>query len=323
MDNFDLKEYRYDVAFSFCKEDENLANEISIVLDSNLSIFIYSKQQEDLVGSDGEIEFKRIFSEQSRVVVVLYREEYGKTPWTRMEEEAIRKRAYDEGYDFALYIPLQKDRKVPSYLPKTQIWVDLQRFGIQGAANIIGHIINGRGGDSKPASSEQKAERLKKRIDFEKKLNNYLSSYEAYQDAINEMSSLIKLGQEKAKIVFKGFNHHVNFESPHFLEFEYDSYLLQFHWKIRYQNVISDTRLVVTIFKQIPPKEPFGSSKYNSIETKTFAFSKNVGWENVWNLEKQNDYYKTDVIVEKYLCKFLEYIEKEKFNRRDNGFFIV
>jgi len=92
--------YEYEVAFSFLNEDEELAFRINDLIQDRVKTFIYSRQQEKIAGTDGEETFNQVFGSEARIVVVLYRENWGKTPWTRIEETAIRNRAYEKGYDF-------------------------------------------------------------------------------------------------------------------------------------------------------------------------------------------------------------------------------
>ncbi len=89
--------FKYDVAFSFLAQDEGLATELCDLLQDRMRIFLYSKRQEDLAGTDGEETFNAVFGAQARLVVVLYRKGWGESPWTRIEETAIRNRAYKEG----------------------------------------------------------------------------------------------------------------------------------------------------------------------------------------------------------------------------------
>lgn len=123
------KKYKYEVAFSFIKEDEPLATAINDLIQERVATFLYSKHQEEIAGTDGEKTFNTVFGEESRTVVVLYRDTWGTTPWTRIEETAIRNRAFSEGYDFVIFVPTQKGVTLPKWLPKTQLWVGLERWG--------------------------------------------------------------------------------------------------------------------------------------------------------------------------------------------------
>jgi hypothetical protein len=116
-------DYEYDLAISFVAKDESLATDLADQFEERLRIFLYSRKQDKLGGTDGEQTFNEVFAKQSRLVVVLYREGWGKTPWTRIEVTAIRNRAFDEGYDFVLFIPLDGKPSVPKWLPRTQLWI--------------------------------------------------------------------------------------------------------------------------------------------------------------------------------------------------------
>ena len=107
-------EFKYDVAFSFCEEDEADATRLNDLLQDRLSTFLYSKKQEALAGTDGEETFSRVFAEEARVVVIFHRAKWGTTPWTRIEETAIRNRAFQKGYDFTLFIPREEPPKMPA-----------------------------------------------------------------------------------------------------------------------------------------------------------------------------------------------------------------
>lgn len=66
--------FEYDAAFSFLKGDEPAAVELADLLADRYKCFVYSKKQEELVGTDGQETFSAVFGEQARCVVVLYRD---------------------------------------------------------------------------------------------------------------------------------------------------------------------------------------------------------------------------------------------------------
>ena len=73
-------DFEYDVAFSFLAQDEGVATELNDALSERVKTFLYSKQQEQLAGTDGEKTFNAVFAEKSRFVVILYRDTWGTTP---------------------------------------------------------------------------------------------------------------------------------------------------------------------------------------------------------------------------------------------------
>ncbi len=134
-------EYKYEVAFSFLQQDEKIAFDINDQVADRLSTFIYSKRQEELGGTDGEQSFNKVFYEQSRIVVVLFRDGWGQTPWTRIEETAIKNRAFDKSWEFLLLVNLDPKSSLPTWIPKTYIWLDFERYKGEGAAAVIEHKV--------------------------------------------------------------------------------------------------------------------------------------------------------------------------------------
>lgn len=66
--------YDYDVAISFGYKDEPFANKLHSLLEGRLKLFLYSKEQEKLAGTDGEATFNEVFGKTVKLVVILYRE---------------------------------------------------------------------------------------------------------------------------------------------------------------------------------------------------------------------------------------------------------
>lgn len=136
MDSENVK-FQYEVAISFLGQDETLANEIYNLINDRLKTFTYTKKQEMIAGTDGEATFKNIFEYDSRIAVVLYRNNWGTTPFTRIEMDAIRNRAFDNGYDFTLFVVLDENPILPKWLPKNRIWWDFKKYGLNGLASVI------------------------------------------------------------------------------------------------------------------------------------------------------------------------------------------
>lgn len=82
-----MTDFEYDVAFSFHSQDQGLAVQLNDRLQERFRTFIYTEQQKMLAGTDGEITFNKVFGSSARVVVVLYRKEWGETPFTRTDRQ--------------------------------------------------------------------------------------------------------------------------------------------------------------------------------------------------------------------------------------------
>lgn len=190
--NMAIHDFKYDVAFSFLKEVEELAIRLNDLLQDRLKTFLYSKRQEGIAGTDGEETFSRVFGAEARVVVVLYRPSWGSTPWTRIEATAIRNRAYEEGYDFTIFVPLDDPPSVPKWLPRTRIWVGLDRWGLEGAASVIEARVQEAGGTPRKESVEERAARLKRELATERERQQFLNSSQGVKAALSETEILIQ-----------------------------------------------------------------------------------------------------------------------------------
>src|SRR4030042_1592863 len=138
--------FRYDVAFSFLNKDEEFACRINNLLRDRVETFFSPREEQVIVGADDRETYNEVLESQARIVVLLYREGWGKTPETRMEESVLRDRAHEKGYDFILAIPLETHSSIPKWLPKRQIWRGLDRWGIEGVASVIEARVQQAGG---------------------------------------------------------------------------------------------------------------------------------------------------------------------------------
>jgi hypothetical protein len=143
-----------------------------------------------LAGTDGEKTFNAVFGDEARLVVVLYRDGWGQTPWTRIEETAIRNRAYDHGYDFVKFIPLDDKPAVPKWLPRTQLWLGIKRWGAEGAASVIEARVEELGGEAKEESALDRATRFERSRKFIEQRQQFLNSDAGVNAANTEFENL-------------------------------------------------------------------------------------------------------------------------------------
>ena len=129
----DPPERDVDVAISFLNKDLDLAIELRDLLSDSLDVFVYTHRQEELAGTDGLESFRAPFRYRARLVVILYREGWGQTFWTRVEEEAITDRFLKEGREF-LFVVMVDDSAPPPWLPDKLVRYNLKDFGVAQAA---------------------------------------------------------------------------------------------------------------------------------------------------------------------------------------------
>jgi TIR domain len=119
----------HDAAISFLAADEGIAGAIASALEaSGLNVFFFPKKQEELAGSDGLDSMREPFL-KARVAVALYREPWGKTKWTRIEETAIKDRCLEIGWQSLQFVMLDKKKAHPKWLPNTHIRYNYEDYG--------------------------------------------------------------------------------------------------------------------------------------------------------------------------------------------------
>jgi hypothetical protein len=175
--------FEYDVAFSFHSLDEGIATKLKDLLQDRFKIFLYSEQQKKLAGTDGEKKFNAVFGKEARLVVVLCRKEWGETAFTRIEETAIRNRAYKHGFDFTLFIPMEEPAFVPEWLPKTRLWFGLKRFGLDSAASVIELRVQEAGGAPLIETIADRAQRYKRSQELLTAQSYFQNSFEGTNEA--------------------------------------------------------------------------------------------------------------------------------------------
>jgi hypothetical protein len=171
-------EPRCDIAFSFLAQDESLARKLNDLLATRVTTFIYSdaESQKALAGRDGEAVFNRVFGQEARTVAVLYRKGWGERGFTLIEQTAIRNRAFDRGWEFVTFIPLDVPPSVPEWLPKNRIWVGLDRWGIENAAVVLESRVQELGGTPRMETAAEEAARTKEFAAQELQRAAFLSS---------------------------------------------------------------------------------------------------------------------------------------------------
>ena len=314
----ETKKYKYDVAFSFLKGDENLAQEINDALKDKTQTFLYSKRQDKIAGTDGEVTFNKVFGQEARIVVVLYRKGWGNSPWTRIEETAIKNRALVEGYEFTLFIPLDEPPTVPNYLPKTYIWFGIHRYGIKVALSIIESKIQSEGGKIIIETPEDIAKRIKEEQQFNNKRISFLHSekgVEAFRLEAERLYELLKIKKDFIEKELEGFP--IGFEVKNQTCFVNSyNYSLRFYWEYSYRNSLENSGLRFTL--QIP-------NRYDDpptiIDEYRFNFDIIPPEQIVWILESnRKKHFTSEDLVNFSFDILLKRIEKENRDKRLNKY---
>jgi hypothetical protein len=171
-----VNEYKYDVAISFLVQDLKLASALNQKLSVGLNVFFFPHGQEELAGTDGLESMRAVFRSQSRLNVVVYREDWGNTPWTGVEEAAIKDSCLENYFRNLFFFVVQPTGVYPSWLPDTHIRFNYGEFTLEDAAGAIKARVHERGGHYRPLTPIRKAELLKAEQEFQQDRSDMSSS---------------------------------------------------------------------------------------------------------------------------------------------------
>jgi hypothetical protein len=286
-----------------------------------MSIFLYTEQQKELAGKDGEKEFNRVFGTESRVVVVFYRENWGQTQWTRIEETAIRNRAYEEGYDFVTFISLDPQVRVPKWLPRTRLWVGFDRGGVDGTASVIEARVQEAGGTPKKESVEDHAARINREIANNKAKVELLKSEKGVKAAENEIQSIFcELGKICDSIANP--ETHMTFERH---QENRDLYIynnkltLAYNWDCRFSNTLDESELYINLWRGKVgfPDIIYIWEKPNRLKQLVFLFDiayvNQYGWREV---SGTNRFFSSAQLAEFSMKMFLDEIRDQQVQKQ-------
>jgi hypothetical protein len=311
------KSYEFEVAFSFLKEDENLASQINDAILERYSTFIYTEQQKELVGKDGTETFRQVFEEKSRIVVVLYREVWGTTFWTRVEENAIKRRAFEESPDFTVFISL--DGNKPNWLSETQIWYDFERFGIKPAAAIIEKRIAEYGGHTREESVIDRATRQKREIKRKKEIEDYLLSIQGLSDGLDEVKNLLITAEKNIEEISDhslGLAFGINKKEGEYFSSFGRKVGLKIKWNRRYSESLSGSCLHIVLadgdyFDDFP-----GEKGYIYLE-EAYVFYQNIARSKGWVKRKdKTGFMSSEQLLNLWQKKFLDQNEENQNRAR-------
>lgn len=300
--------FKYDVAFSFLAEDEDLAGQLDDLIQDRVSTFFYSKRQEEIAGTDGEETFNEVFGVQARIVVVLYRSGWGETPWTRIEQTALRNRAFDEGYDFVLFIPLDPDRKTPKWLPKNRLWIGLERWGPEGAASVIEARVQEAGGSPHRETIAERAARLKREMEAKQDRKKFLGSYEGVNAAGKEIKNLHKHLETQGAILRDEIGFGIGVEIVgNSATLSRGELGIGIDWRSKFANSLDESKLEVTLWLGgVPRPGKWFIEKPERQRMFEFHFDRDRSGAVGWREKGKPRFLSTEAVAEKCFTILME-----------------
>ncbi len=316
------KQFEYEVAFSFCSQDEGLATSLDDLLKDRFKTFLYHRKQEVLAGTDGEKTFNEVFMQKARIAVILYRPEWGETPFTRIEQTAIRKRAYEHGYDFTAWIAMEEGIKLPEYVEPTRLYYGLPKFGIDGAAGVIEAAIQRAGGNTRPETLEERAARLNRQNIAQQLRIEFLSSQEGINAAGAAARQLIEAVEKRAQQLTDWQLRTQTFlevgKIDIYVEVIAERHVLAVTWHQPYRNNLDEAGLHVGVWKGLPPRPGrhyFRGDEPPQERGEKFAFDRTLDGSDVWR--KSNSEHVTPAgMVDYSLSMLLDAIHQAKMKEK-------
>ena len=244
--------YKYDIAFAFLEKDEPLVNQINNLLKDKFKTFLNSKKQEYKDDLEREMLLLDVFKKQSRCVIIFYRNKWGTTPYTAIEEKAVRTRISEEGNDNLLVISLDNPPVVPKYLSKTQIWTELAQAGINGTAAFIEEQVKALGGGLSEELPLDVGIEIKKEPRFEVESSKFLESVSGLEIAVIELKKLFSaLEIEKNKITESDKGISLTFKRDEKnCVIHYGEFSIRFYLQTEKSNLLLDSPLYFEMQKQ-------------------------------------------------------------------------
>jgi hypothetical protein len=161
-----LDEPKYDVAISFLAADEAIAAELNRQLSGTMNVFFFPRRQEELAGTDGMESMRKPFYEDSRLMVVLFRDPWGKTRWTAIEELAIKEACFNGEWNRLFFVALDRASTLPGWLPPHYVRYNWEDFGPEQVVGVIKARVLENGGKSSPMTAMKQAELFRQEEEY-------------------------------------------------------------------------------------------------------------------------------------------------------------
>ena len=313
---------KYDVAISFLSRDESIAAAIHQKLFEGLKVFFYPRNQEQLAGTDGMESMRKPFLDDSRIVVVLYREPWGETPWTRVEETAIKDGCLQHGWQRLFFIVLDSGDTLPVWLPQTHVRFNYSDFQLEQAVGAIKARAQENGGQYAPLTPAKRAEIFKAEELFrrDKARMNTAEGIEKILESVAELFRQIET--QCADVNAQGFLQ-IRCETSFKERNQVQSCTMTdgrvsmvVAWNQLYTNVLDHSSLMVSEYNAglILPSE-MGQRMYvdqpQKIQQTKYSPDLSLAREYGWAQDSATEFLSSAALAEKCVIRFLDLVNRD------------
>lgn len=313
----------YDVAISFLYQDLALAQALYDELSKGLEVFFFPRNQEELAGTDGLDSMRAPFRSQSRLNLVLYRPKWGNTPWTGVEEVAIKESCLANSFKNIFFFVIEPSSEIPSWLPETHVRFNFSDFTLEQAIGAIKARGQERGGHFKPMTPTRKVELLQIEEKYQRD-RRQISSYEGIQKIYENVGVLFsEIAKQLEDVNASG---HLNIEHQTRLHFgDMEQYCLlgtqrlgmSIIWFQRYANMLGDDDAALIVRElnehaivppghmRLRPPDVLKEEKYDPDISRAREY--------VWSPKKhKGELLTSSALATKLVLQFLDLVERDR-----------
>jgi hypothetical protein len=319
---------KYDVAISFLSRDSHTAAALNDKLSEGLNVFFFPRKQEDLTGTDVLKSMREPFYDNSRVNVVLYRRGWGETPWTRVEETAIKEACLAFGWRRLFFIFLDLMQTYPDWLPDTYVRFNYAEYGLEQAVGAIKARVQENGGKSVRLTPAKRAEILlaeqqyledKSRMNSHAGLNQIVKSVRRLFDEIQRhCKELNESGRAfiRCEVVF------AEESAVQTCVITNDEVGMTVVWNQPWANILDDAGLVVREFKDrlMLPSEMTHRTYVDQprkdrevVYSPDLSLAREYGWK-----DRKTEFFSSEALAEKCVISLLDLSSRVMKDRRNN-----
>lgn len=309
-------DFKYEVAFSLVEENKEVGRQINNLIKSKFKTFIYFENKTEVAAQNGLYIFYNIFNNESRIVVILYSDKWGKTDWTNKEEIAIQERIVKNNWDFLIFVKLDKKIITPKWYPNPNIYVNFEDYGISGVASVIENKLRELGGKIKNETIEEKAQRISEErsniIKIKQTLDKEYLGIGMANEEVKILFGLVKKKIINLSKVAEDLFFKTTLDENFYIQLQIQYYILNIRWYPSSINFLEGSHLDFNLKKRNIKKYPF-DNHFDDITTISYLFDINPSWINGWKEDRGKDkFFATEQLLDYWIKIILEEIEKNE-----------
>jgi len=322
---------KYDVAISFLSQDISLAQALYDKLCPGFEVFFFPDVQEVLAGTDGLESMRAPFRHESRLNVVLYRPNWGKTDWTAVEEIAIKESCLENSFRNIFFYVIESTHILPKWLPDTHIYFSASHYSLDEAVGAIKARVQDRGGEFKSLTPIRKAELTRAEGEYQR-ARKCMSSEEGRTQIFSRVKELFDEICKHCDDVNAGGHAHIEYQ-VHLQDSEVDQICtldgprvgMIVIWHQRFSNTLDQAFLGVREFSEnmiipvgyIRYEQPdmVGETKYDP----EMSRAREYGWK---SRDGKDRFLSSKELASQCVIQFLDLVSRDAAGKvpRKNGY---